>query len=1805
MIMSVNEEVLYLVTLLADNAPTETYYVASNGSNVAAVKILDDDAPELTIGGGGTVTEGPGRTANFVITSEVLPKSALTLRYRPLSINYLAEGVSGSTVTATNPITFSGRGPYTATLPVPIDNDQIREGTNLLTVMLLEEATPAATYTVAPAPYNSSYYTVADDDILPLIEISAPTEPINENVGEVSFKLSTFGSFADSLAIRYDPSESLNGDFLNENANPSQEAINTQDLDFRYDFAVGRSIANLVVPIHNDQVGERAGEIQVSLLPDNNARETYRVATDGSQSVRVAILDDDVPILSIAGVEAVTEGIGRQAKYTITASFEPASPLIINYQPESANFLASGVSGNPTSTPNPLSFSTTSPYTTLLTVDIEDDEIAEADGLIAVTLLDESTIGSTYIVAASPNNRAENAVRDDDSLPVLTLTSPVAATPESNGAVNFIVSTTRDLSLNASMTVRYQASEVADGDFLDETASPNQKEPNTSPLTFELDPQTSNYIATLHVPIHDDDVGETTGSISVSLLPDTALSEDYSIASDGSETAMAIIWDDDTPELSIADGPVVTEGLNRMAEFPVSALVSPNKRLTLSITVSQSDEGNGNFLATTGTTTASVDFRNQATTATLAISLSSDDIVEDNGTIRVVLSADDASPIAYLVAEEPNNVAEVMVIDDDSLSLLEILPPTATTPENNAEVVFKISTTQDPEDSLTVRYLPSEVQSGDFLDENASPSHEAIDSQSIDFIHDQENDVYIAELPIPIHDDLVGESTGEISVELLADNQPAETYRIDPSRSNTANATIWDDDAPELRISAGATVTEDTDQNAIFTVTAHISPNRMITLHYSTSQPATGAGNFLANDGPDSQSLDFTNDSTSANLLIPLATDDLAELDGMITVTLASDQADPITYTNSNSPQNSASLMVIDDDSIPILSINPPTNPTPESNDYVTYTIIADRDPRTNFTVWYTPSEVSPSDFLNENASPSQEIKTSQQLNFILLSEENQYRAELRIPVHDDDQGEATGSVRVTLHDDQSTIELYRINNDGSEAATAVIWDDDAPELLIADGPSIVEMAGRFANFPISAPISPNRSITVYYTLSQQGSGNGNFLANEGEFSDQLDFTGGKMIATLSIPIDADQTLEDNGEIKVTLNPDQADPITYTVTGAPDNFAYVSVIDNLSLPILSILEPTTPTAEIEGMVNFTLSTVQLPNDSITVRYQASEVASGDFLNENASPSQEAINSQLVNFAQNGASGPYLGTLSVPIHNDSVGESTGAISVTLIADDNIAETYFVVSDSSNTAEATIWDDDAPELLIEGLHAVTEGPDRTIDFEVTTRVSPNKMLDIHYNVAQPGSGTGNFVATIGPDYASLDFRNGSNSDTLSIPIISDLIVEDDGIVKVTLAVDPADPITYTITDSSDNVAEVMVIDDDSLPYITISALNNPVLESDGVVSFTISSPLDLGNSASIYYLPAEVQGGDFLNENASPSQEIKTSQALNFTQVNGDDNFHAILTVPIHDDSIGESTGEIAVTLLADESHVEKYRVRADGTETVTVTILDDDAPELSILAGDAVIEGPQVSANYTIVARSLPRTSLRLRYQPESDNFLAAGISKSIQATESPISFDYDSENQLNTATLSVAIDDDNNAEVNGELTVALIADDADPLTYTLASEGEISATVQVYDDDANIPTLSIVSPTSPQAESARFVDFMVTADTNPGRPLSIRYTPMNVDSHNFLATTSGEAIITDSAIEFSDNGSGIFTSTIRVAIDDDTVPESTGMIEVTLNDDSVDPITYLVATGSNARATATIWDNDAPELINCEWRTNF
>ena len=104
------------------------------------------------------------------------------------------------------------------------------------------------------------------------------------------------------------------GNFLNENASPtSQEAITSANIDFTG--TLNYYTAILSVPIHNDSIGERTGQIEVSLLEDDVVEKNYKIATDGSQTVRATILDDDAPELKISAGSPVTEGDGNCGQF--------------------------------------------------------------------------------------------------------------------------------------------------------------------------------------------------------------------------------------------------------------------------------------------------------------------------------------------------------------------------------------------------------------------------------------------------------------------------------------------------------------------------------------------------------------------------------------------------------------------------------------------------------------------------------------------------------------------------------------------------------------------------------------------------------------------------------------------------------------------------------------------------------------------------------------------------------------------------------------------------------------------------------------------------------------------------------------------------------------------------------------------------------------------------------------------------------------------------------------------------------------------------------------------------------------------------------------------------------------------------------------------------------------------------------------------------------------------------------------------------------------------------------------------------
>ena len=241
----------------------------------------------------------------------------------------------------------------------------------------------------------------------------------------------------------------------------------------------------------------------------------------------------------------------------------------------------------------------------------------------------------------------------------------------------------------------------------------------------------------------------------------------------------------------------------------------------------------------------------------------------------------------------------------------------------------------------------------------------------------------------------------------------------------------------------------------------------------------------------------------------------------------------------------------------------------------------------------------------------------------------------------------------------------------------------------------------------------------------------------------------------------------------------------------------------------------------------------------------------------------------------------------------------------------------------------------------------------------------------------------------------------------------------------------------------------------------------------------------------------------------------------------------------------------------------------------------------------------VTADFRITSDILPHTGLTIQYIPVSTSFLPSGISTIKQSTNPPLTFIEPTNGDPINTTLRVPLHNDDLAEANGTVQVTLQSETPTNTTYKLAATNT-QATVHVEDDDSKVPVLFIAGPANGTAESVGSVEFTVTAydvqaktnSINPERTITIQYTPAEVDSGDFF-TDEDTARTAD--LTFTQNN-GIWSDTFSVAIDNDTNADPTGKIKITLDNDPATIDTYTVATGDDASAEATIWDDDAPEL---------
>ena len=528
----------------------------------------------------------------------------------------------------------------------------------------------------------------------------------------------------------------------------------------------------------------------------------------------------------------------------------------------------------------------------------------------------------------------------------------------------------------------------------------------------------------------------------------------------------------------------------------------------------------------------------------------------------------------------------------------------------------------------------------------------------------------------------------------------------------------------------------------------------------------------------------------------------------------------------------------------------------------------------------------------------------------------------ISITIMGDNIGEKTEQFTITL--DTPTNGTI---NEESKVSTITITDDDAPVLSIGDGEVVTEADQTMAMFPITASFSANE-ITVYFTPSQEGDFLGGGLIIDVSGSATIDFAGGTS-AMLLIPIANDEVNESDGSVTITLVNDKSmenfqPVINYSIDESQDNAGTVSVIDDDSLPVVSIVPDSGNVAENAGPAKFMLTATGFNNDSnLTLSINATPAEDGrDYLTDAV---EDTADSFQVKFSDEDGDNIYTAELPVTLDDDKTGEPTGDIKLILNSDPNTANTYQLGETTEGVI--TILDDDAPELRITAGSSVTEGESDFVEFTIFAKVSPNKPVTIYYDLAESGDVINDEISAGRGITAELDFT-GKTEAILPISIESDNLDEENGFITVTLVKDDASPITYTVAPSPDESAEVEVIDDDGLPQITIST-STPTIEEGATAIFELTATPE-GSITPQQPKTVEfiiVQVGDFL------LWRVPQTYIMNSTS--------ATITLTTRDDINDELDGLVTLSLV--DSPTNYVISESSDTNSAKVAITDNDTP----------------------------------------------------------------------------------------------------------------------------------------------------------------------------------------------------------------------------------------------------------------------
>ncbi len=1374
------------------------------------------------------------------------------------------------------------------------------------------------------------------------------------------------------------------------------------------------------VPVLTDSFVE-GDESFTATLSANSSNPLPTGFSLGTATATATIGAAGTATVSIAGPTGnVNEG--DDATFTVTLSDSPGAAVVVDYATAAGTASATDF----TDTTGTLTFAagaTGDDLSQTFTVTTTDDDLAEGPETFTATLSANTTSPlPTGFSLGTATATATIAASDGATLSIEDSTGT-----EDDGNVTFTVTlsggeTTAEVVVNYA-TSRASGDTTLAGDF---TAT-------TGTLTFAARASGADGTETFSVPIINDNLAEGNETFTVTLsgaLPAGVIL--------GTATAQGTITANDGVTVSIENGTGTEDDGNVTFTVRLSA-GSTTAEVVVDYATSLASGDTalaGDFTATTGMLTFAAGASGDDLSQTFMVPVTDDNLAEGDETFTATLSANAASPLPPGVTLGTATAQGTIEANDGAMLSID-----GGTGAEDADATFTVRLSGGTiAEAVVVNYATS-VETGD----SAVAGDFTNTTGTLTFAAGASGTALMQTFTVPVTNDDLAEGN-ETFTATLSGTLPTGVS-LNPS-ATSAQWTIAASDAAMVSIEDGAGAEG---ANATFTVRLSGSPGAAVVVNYATSV-ASGdtavAGDFTATNGTLTFAAGASGSALSQTFTVPVTNDSLAEGPETFTATLSANALPANVTLDTTTAQGTIAAS-----DAAMLSIADATG-TEGAN--ATFTVTLSGSPGAAVVVSYDTSVET-----GDSAVAGDFTDTSGTLTFAASASGNALSQTFDVAVTDDSLAEGPETFTATL---SGALPPGVTLNPSATNAQGTIAANDGAMLSIADGNGV---EGGDATFTVTLSGSPGAAVVVNYATSVASGDSalaGDFTTTNGTLTFAVGASGSDLSQTFTVPITEDDLAEGPETFTATLSGTLPAGVTLGTATAQGTIA---ASDGAALSIAN------GTGDEGGNATFTVTLSGGETTAAVMVNYATSLASGD----TAETSDFTATSGTLTFAA-GASGSALSqTFTVPVTDDDLAEDSETFTATL---SGTLPPGVSLDPSAMSAQGTIAASDAATVFIAGPSGtVLEGNDAV--FTVSLSGPSEAAVVVDYATATGTASASDFTDTSGTLTFAAGVSGNDLSQTISVPVSTDSLVEGAENFTMTLSANTASPLPQSITLGTNTATATIAVAGSAT--VSISGPSDPVAE-DTNATFTVTLSGSPGANVVVDYATSVASGNT-----ASASDFTDTSGTLTFaTGATGDD-LSQTIPVPVNSDSLVEGAETFTVT-LTENTASPLPTVFSLSTPTATATIAPSGSAMVSISGGGNVAEGNP--ATFTVTLTGSPGSAVMVDYATATGTAAANDFT----ATNGTLTFAVGASGNDLMQTFDVPVSSDNRVEGDETFTASLSG--MLPAGFGLGTATE-TATITA----AGTATVSI-SGGGNVAEGAN-ASFTVTLTGSPGSAVLVDY----------------------------------------------------------------------------------------------------